>query len=802
MDKFAKLTGRQYHLFDYAGAPDAERVIIMMGSGAETAEETADYLNAQGEKVGVLTVHLYRPFSVEHFAQGPARHRQDDRRARPHQGTRRRRRAALPWMSSPPSAKAWQRESPPSKPCPIIIGGRYGLSSKEFTPAMVKAVFDELNKAKPKNHFTIGINDDVTHTSLAYDPAFSIEDPETVRCVFFGLGADGTVGANKNSIKIIGEETDNYAQGYFVYDSKKSGSVTISHLRFGPQADPRALPDRQGDANFVACHQFSFLERFDMLQVRQARRRFPAQQHLRPGRSLGPPAARSADRHHRQETALLRHRRLRSGRTRPAWAAASTPSCRPASSPSRGVLPRDEAIAQIKKSIKKTYGKRGEAVVQQNFEAVDETLANLHEVKVPAKVTSTFTRRPAVPADAPDFVKNVLGPMHRLRRRQPARQRHAGRRHLPHRHHPVGKTQHRPGNPGLGTRPVHPVRQMRLRLPARRHPPEGLRPGCCWQAPRRPSNRMDAKFKEFPGMKYTIQVAPEDCTGCGLCVEACPAKDKTQVGRKAINMAAQPPLREPEARQLGLLPDPARSRPHRVSARPRSRTRSCCSRCSSSPAPAPAAAKPPTSSCSPSSSATAPSSPTPPAAPPSTAATCPPPPGRINNEGRGPAWSNSLFEDNAEFGLGMRLTLDKQIEFAARTAAAAWRPSSATTWSNDLLNADQTTEAGIRAQRERVAVLKQTPGRHQRSRAPDLLLPWPMSWSRRASGSSAATAGPTTSVTAAWITSWPPAATSTSWCWIPKSIPTPAASPPSPPRAPQWPSSLPTARACPRKTWA
>src|SRR4051794_7863569 len=395
MDKFASISGRQYHLFDYVGAPDAERVIIIMGSGAEVAHETVEALLAAGQKVGLLKVRLFRPFAVETFVN------------------------ALP--ESVKSIAVLDRTKEPGATgeplyCDVVtalsemgaskrvIGGRYGLSSKEFTPAMVKAVYDELAKKSPKNHFTVGIKDDVTHTSLDFDPEFSTETPGTVRALFYGLGADGTVGANKNSIKIIGEETDNFAQGYFVYDSKKSGSITTSHLRFGPKAIRSSYLITK--ANFVACHQFSFLERVDMLKAAEPGATFLLNS------SHGPNEVWDHLPRLVQQQILDKHLKFyvidgyevakatgMGGRINTIMQ-----TCFFAIS---GVLPREEAIAAIKYAIRKTYGKRGETVVQKNYAAVDATLAHLHQVQVPGKITALFDIRPAVPAAAPDFVQRV-----------------------------------------------------------------------------------------------------------------------------------------------------------------------------------------------------------------------------------------------------------------------------------------------------------------------------------------------------------------------------------------------------------
>ena len=404
MDKFAKLVGRQYHLFDYFGAPDAERIIVIMGSGAEIIHETVESLMAKGEKVGVLKVHLFRPFSARHFAKALPKSVKSiavlDRTKEP--GA-----AGEPLYQDIVTAfgEAMEEGFSPVASVPHIIGGRYGLSSKEFTPAMGKAVFDELKKSKPKNHFTVGINDDVMHTSLAYDAAFTTEKDDVVRAMFYGLGADGTVGANKNSIKIIGEDTSNYAQGYFVYDSKKSGTTTVSHLRFGPRPIRSSyLIDK---ANFVGCHQWLFLEKYNVLQE------------LVEGGTFLLNSQYSADEVWSKLPRITQEEIIRKklnfyiidgyavaqktgmgGRVNTIMQ-----TCFFAIS---GVLPKDEAIAAIKRSIKKTYGKKGEDIVKMNFDAVDHTLANLFKVKVPAKVDSTLELPPVVSDKAPDFVKTVL----------------------------------------------------------------------------------------------------------------------------------------------------------------------------------------------------------------------------------------------------------------------------------------------------------------------------------------------------------------------------------------------------------
>jgi pyruvate-ferredoxin/flavodoxin oxidoreductase len=701
MDRFAAVTGRQYHLFDYAGAPDAEEVIVVMGSGAETCEETAKYLNqVEGRKVGVVTVHLYRPLSVEHLMKAlPATTKVITVLDR----TKESGAAGEPLYQDVVTAvsEGVATGVAPFAVAPHIIGGRYGLSSKEFTPAMVKAVYDEMRKAQPKNHFTVGINDDVSFTSLDYDPSFEILDPQTVQCVFFGLGADGTVGANKNSIKIIGEETENNAQGFFFYDSKKSGTITISHLRFGPK--PIQAPYLISKAQFVACHQFSFLERIDMLR------------YALPGAVFLLNSLYSSDEvwdHLPQEVQKdIIEKKLRFYNINAYEVAQKTgmggrvntimQTCFFAIS---GVLPREQAIYEIKKSIQKTYGKRGEAVVQKNFAAVDETLAHLHEVQVPAAVTSLLSRRPAMSVNAPEFVRETLGKMLIFEGDNvPVSQMPVDGTF------PTGTTQWEKRNIALEI-PVwepdlciqcgkcsfvcpHAVIRMKVYEPA-------LLAG----APAT-FKSTDAKFKELPGTKYTLQVAPEDCTGCALCIEVCPAKDKSQVGRKAINMAEQPPLREAERANwefFQTLPegDPCATNPTTVKnsqlLQPLFEFSGACAGCGETPyvkllsqlfgdRSVIANATGCTSIYG---------------------GNLPTTPWAKNNEGRGPAWSNSLFEDNAEFGLGMRLTMDKQTEFS-RELLQLLAGQVGESLASAILDADQTTEAGIRGQRERVSLLKQ-----------------------------------------------------------------------------------------------
>ncbi len=710
MDRFARVAGRQYHLFDYAGHPEAERVAVIMGSGGETAESTVKYLAARGEKVGAIRVRLYRPFSIEHFINALPKTVQGiavfDRTKEP---------GALgePLYQDVVNALVESGRSGIK-----VIGGRYGLSSKEFTPAMFKAALDELTKPEPKNHFTVGIYDDVSHTSLEYDPSFSVEDEETVRCVFFGLGSDGTVGANKNSIKIIGEETDNYAQGYFVYDSKKSGTMTISHLRFGPKPIQAPYVIEANQANFVACHQFSFLERFDMLKYAKEGAVFLLNSLYGPDEVWDHlPAEVQQDIIQKKLKFYVINGYEVAEKT--GMGGRMNTIMQTAFFAISGILPREAAIAEIKHAIEKTYGKRGEAVVRKNFEAVDRTLEHLYEVKVPAEITSKIRRRPPVPADAPEFVRNVLGEM-------------------------IGFNGDRipvSALPVDGTFPTATTqwekRNIALEIPVW-EPDLCIQCGKCVMvcphavirhkvydekllegAPETFKHSV-SKFKEFsPGYAYTVQVAPEDCTGCTLCVEACPVKDKSQAGRKAINMAPQPPLREQEARNWEFflsLPDPDRKliNPSTIKnsqlLRPLFEFSGACAGCGETPYVklvsqlfGDRAVIANATGCSSIYGGNLPTT-----------------PWAVDAKGRGPAWSNSLFEDNAEFGLGMRLTIDKQTEYA-RELLPLFENELSKDLVDAILNADQSSEAGIEAQRERVAELREKLGRLDDPRARDLI---------------------------------------------------------------------------------
>ncbi len=699
MDKFAGLVGRQYRLFQYEGAPDAEHVIVIMGSGAETVHETVDHLTAQGKKVGVLKVRLMRPFSLEHFLESLPKTVKSiavlDRTKEPGAiGEPLYQDVVIALTEGFTSGKATMASFPK------VIGGRYGLSSKEFTPAMVARIFEELAKPTLQNHFTIGINDDVTHTSLNYDATFSTEPAETVRAMFFGLGSDGTVGANKNTIKIIGEETALNVQGYFVYDSKKSGAVTTSHLRFSKK--PIRATYLISRANFVACHQFSFMERLDVLKAGDPGAVFLLNSPFGPN-EVWDNLPRAA-----QDTIIKKRLRfyvidaVDVARTAGMGGRINTvmQTCFFAIS---GVLPRAEAIAAIKHAIEKTYGKRGESVVRKNFSAVDASLENLHEVKVPQAVTSGLEMRPPVPANAPEFVRTVEALMI------------------------TGDGDEIPVSamPIDGTFPTGTTkwekRNIALEIPVW---DEGLCIQCgkcvmvcphsvirakVWDAStfnHAPDGFQTAvpKWREFSELKYTLQVAPEDCTGCGLCVAVCPAKSKSEAKHRAINMEPQPALREKYNEYWNYflsIPELSREKISHAQVKdaqllePLFEFSGACAGCGETPYISTMtrlfgdrALIANATGCSSIYGGNLPTTPY-----------------TVNSEGRGPAWSNSLFEDNAEFGMGMRIAVDRQNQYAKELVERL-----ASTIGDELaiaiLGADQTTEEGIFAQRERVKALK------------------------------------------------------------------------------------------------
>jgi pyruvate-ferredoxin/flavodoxin oxidoreductase len=699
MDRFAERTGRSYRLFDYVGAPDAEQVIVMMGSGAGAVEETVEHLLQRGEKSGLLKVRLFRPFSADAFVSAlPKTVRAIavlDRTKEP--GS-----LGEPLYLDVVTALSESRlaSDAASQTVPRVIGGRYGLASKEFTPAMAKAIFDELKKSTLKNHFTVGIRDDVTHTSLEYNAEFSTEDPMTVRALFYGLGSDGTVGANKNSIKIIGKNTDNYTQGYFVYDSKKAGSVTVSHLRFGPR--PIRSSYLITKASFVACHQFQFLERMDVLDCAEPGATFllnapfgadEVWDHL-------PQSAQGTIIQKKFKFYLIDAYKVARETGMGSRINTIMQTCFFAIS---GVLPREQAIEAIKNAIRDTYGKRGEAVVAKNFVAVDHTLSHLYQVTVPSVATSGLRVLPPVPERAPAFVRDVIGPMI------------AGR----------GDALPVSAMPLDGTFPTGTAmwekRNIAQQIPVW---DEQLCIQCgkcvlvCPHAVIRAKvydasllGNAPAGFKserplwlEFKNLRYTLQVSPEDCTGCELCVEVCPAKSKSEAKHKAINMQPQAPLRDAESSNWDFfrkLPDANRNQLSHGQVKdvqllePLFEFSGACAGCGETPyiklltqlfgdrlmiANA--------TGCSSIYGGNLPTTPY-----------------TLNSQGRGPAWSNSLFEDNAEFGLGMRLALDKQADYA-RDLVTRLASHLGDSLATGLLNADQSNEAGIEAQRERVAELK------------------------------------------------------------------------------------------------
>lgn len=697
MQRFAEIVGRTYQLFEYTGAPDAERVIILMGSGAHTAARTAEYLAGRGEKVGVVQVRLYRPFSIEHLLQSiPPTTRKIavlDRTKEP--GS-----IGEPLYQDVLAAFMEARQEGGRDWLPKIIGGRYGLSSKEFTPAMVQGIFTELEKDQPKNHFTIGIRDDVSYTSLDYNPEFELVDETMTQALFFGLGADGTVGANKNSIKIIGEHTDMHAQGYFVYDSKKSGAKTVSHLRFGQ--NPIRAPYLIRKADFIACHKFNFIDKVEMLS------------YAKPGATFllnSPFAADDVwDQLPRamQEIILEKHLKF--------YVIDATGVANEARMGSRintimqtcffalsGVLPKDEVIAYIKKAIEKTYFKKGKSVIAQNFKAVDLTLSHLYEVQIPETVTSKRELPPTVPQIAPPFVREVTAMMMK----------------------------------GLGDE-----------LPVSRLPEDGTYPSGTTRWEKRniadeipvwdptvciqcgncsfvcPHSVIRAKFfhkthledapvefpsapinaRGFPETRYSLQVYLEDCTSCNLCVEACPVVHPEDPRKRAINMEEKAPILEREREHIEFfenLPVNDRARIDFSLVRgaqflePLFEFSGACAGCGETPyvrlltqlfgdrlivANA--------TGCSSIYGGNLPTT-----------------PWTTNQHGQGPAWSNSLFEDNAEFGMGMRVTVDKHTALARKLLkdlSDLLDPKLV----NGILENPQELESELQAQRYRVGKLK------------------------------------------------------------------------------------------------
>lgn len=697
MDKFAKISGRQYHIVEYYGAADAEQVIVIMGSGAETVQETIDYLNAQGQKLGVLKVHLYRPFPAKAFV------------------------AALPKSAKVVSVLDRTKESGATgEPLyldvvatlaqaaaageismPKILGGRYGLSSKEFTPGMVKAVFDNAVSANPVNGFSVGVNDDVTHKSLAYDDSIDTEGKDVVRAVFFGLGADGTVGANKNSIKIIAEDAGKYGQGYFVYDSRKSGSMTTSHLRFSDNPIKSAYLINKAD--FVACHQFQFMNKVDILGI------------AKPGATFllnAPYDANEVWNHLTYEVQKqIIDKKLKFYTINAVEVARETgmgqrintimQACFFAIS---NILPREQAIAEIKNAIKKTYSKKGDAIVQKNFAAVDASLAHMHEVVIPAEPTSALHTALPVPADAPEFIQKVTGKIIAGRGEQLPVSAFAD---VVDGTWPTGTTQYE--KRCIATEiPVwdpetciqcgkcsivcpHGVIRMKVASDEElANAPASLK-------------RADYKGKEFAGKKFILQISAEDCTGCGICTSACPAKNKADPEKKAINMDHIENHIEAEVANwkfFETLPyvkrtDVAKNLPKTTQMiQPLFEFSGACAGCGETPyvklltqlfgdrmvvANA--------TGCSSIYSGNLPTTPY-----------------TKDEKGHGPAWANSLFEDNAEFGLGMRFSIDQQT--ATAKALLEGLKSELGDIAEKIMSNPQKTDAEIDAQRENVKALR------------------------------------------------------------------------------------------------
>ncbi len=699
MDMFAKVVGRKYKLFDYFGHPEAERVVIIMGTGAEVVHETVDELVSKGEKVGLIKVRLYRPFDTEAFMKAlPSTVKSIavlDRTKEP--GA-----VGEPMYSDIQTAisEALEYGFAPFDKHPIVVGGRYGLGSKEFNPPMAKSVFNNLNEKEPKNHFTVGIKDDVTMTSLDPDLSFDLEG-ENFRGLFYGLGADGTVGANKNSIKIIGENTDNFAQGYFVYDSKKAGAITVSHVRFGKELIRK--PYLITSAQFVACHNFSFLEKYDMVdklieggtfllnapygpdeiwdhmpkevqqQILDKKAKFFVIDGLAVAKELGLGTRINMI----MQTAFFLISEI---------------------------LPKDAAIKAIKNAIVKSYSKKGEKVVNMNFAAVDAATGALKEVKYPDKVTSTFSRPPIVPDHSPDFVKKVTSEIISGRGDD-----------LPVSVFPndgtyiTGTTQYEKRNiavdiPVWDEETCIQCNICSIVCPHAAIRPKVFDPKLAEKAPSK-FKHIKAKSKPLKGLSYALQVAPEDCTGCEVCIHACPVdvkdKDGNKTGLKAINMQPQAPLREQEVKNWDFFmnelpdPDPSLFKIGTVKGsqfmKPLFEFSGACSGCGETPY-----VKLMTqlfgdrALCS---NATGCSS--------IYGGNLPTTPYCKNSSGRGPAWSNSLFEDNAEFGMGMRLTADKLKDYAFYLTQQL-----APDMYDDLFNTDQSSLEGIEQQREKVIKLK------------------------------------------------------------------------------------------------
>ena len=689
MDKFAKQIGRQYHLFDYYGCDDAERVIVIMGSGSAVAREAAEKLIAAGEKIGVLVVRLFRPFDISRFLRAlPATIRSIAVLDRCKEPTS---------ISEPLCADVKEALSGTDI---TIVGGRYGLSSKDFTPAMVKAVFDELKKAMPKDSFTIGIEDDLNFSSLEYDPSFDTEDPKTVRCLFYGLGSDGTVGANKNSIKIIGGETELYAQGYYSYDSKKSGGITVSHLRFGP--NPILASYMINKANFVACHVYSFLEKLDVLKGAAQGGTFLLNSPFGP-EEVWDKLPLTTQKHiidkklkfYTIDAVKIAKETGMGGRTNTIMQ-----TCFFAIS---GVLEKETAIAAIKDSIVKSYTRKGQAIVDKNIAAVDATLANLYQVTVPAEATSTFDILPPVADDAPEFVKDILGPMMILEGDSlpVSAMSEDGT-------FPSATTQYEKRNIAIDIPSWDPALCIQCGKCSLVCPHAAIRakiydPELLADAPET-FKSADAKWKNFEGAKYTVQIAPEDCTGCGLCAHNCPVKAKEGTDKKPLVMVNQMEVRLPERDNWNFfleIPEADRNKLNTSTVkdvqllRPLFEFSGACAGCGETPYLkllsslfGDRAMIANATGCSSIYGGNLPTT-----------------PWAVNEEGRGPAWSNSLFEDAAEFGLGFRLTIDKHAQYAAELLQRM-EPVLGEDIVKAILDAPQNTEEEIKKVQEKVEDLK------------------------------------------------------------------------------------------------
>ncbi len=702
MDRFAKLTGRQYRIYEYEGAADAERVIVLMGSGAGAAGEAVEHMNARGEKVGLLKVRLFRPFDAAALLAAlpgtASKIAVLDRTKEPGAD-------GEPLYKDVVTAAAQAVAEGSLAAMPRIVGGRYGLSSKEFTPAMVKGIYDELAKDAPKNHFTVGIIDDVSNSNLAWDPDFKVDAIEGVtNCVFYGLGSDGTVSANKNSIKIISEETDNYGQGYFQYDSKKAGAVTVSHLRFGPNPIDSTYLVGEGEASFVACHQQVFLTKYDMLDMAAEGATFLLNSQTPPDRAWN-------DLPKKMQRQII-DKKLKFYVIDAYGIAGETGMGRRINTIMQtcffaisGVLPRDEAIARIKYMVEKTYGKKGKRLLERNFAAIDASLAGLHQVQVPAEVTSTFDKPPLVAAGAPEFVQKVTATIIE------------------------GRGDSLPVSlmPPDGTWPVGTAafekRNIALELPE--WDEElcthcGKCPMVCPHAAIRSKvfpesaaagapesfKHVKVRGKDFPADHHiSYQVAPDDCTGCGLCVEVCPIRDKKNPRHKAVNMVPTGQLHDreqanwdyflqlPEYDRLQL--DPSKIK-HSMVLQPLFEFSGACVGCGETPYIKLATQlfgdrmlMANATGCSSIYGGNLPTTPY-----------------TTNPDGRGPTWNNSLFEDTAEFGLGLRIAVDTQNQYG-RVLVKELADRIGTDLADAILNADQSDEAGIFAQRERVTALKE-----------------------------------------------------------------------------------------------